>query len=74
MEEKRKLSEKEQKLYDYLKKENKQMSVYSLKIKFGENIVGVIGKLKQLNLINVIKNIKLEKKYRKQVELNKENL
>ena len=65
----RKLSEKERKVYDYLKVEGKSIALASLKEMFGENAVGVIGKLKQLELIKITINYRATKKYRKQVEL-----
>ena len=63
------LSEKESKVYDYLKVEDKPIALENLKTKFGENVVGVVGKLKQLELIKITTNYKASKKYRKQVEL-----
>ena len=64
-----KLSEKEQKVYDSLKKTGKPIALLHLREIFGENVVGTIGKLKQLGLVNIITNYKAGKKYRKQVEL-----
>ena len=63
------MSEKEGKVYEYLKAENKPIALENLKAKFGENAIGVIGKLKQLNIIDITTNYKATKKYRKQVEL-----
>ena len=65
----RKLSEKEQKVYDCLRKTGKPIALLHLREIFGENVVGVIGKLKQLELIKITTNYNTTKKYRKQIEL-----
>lgn len=71
-EEKRKLSDTEQKLYDYLKTKNTPVAIFTIKEELGDNIVGAIGKLIQLELINKVIIYRVEKKYRKQVEIKKE--
>jgi len=50
-----KLSEKEQKLLDYINKREEEITVEFIKIELGESYLGALGKLLRYDLIEVTK-------------------
>ena len=49
------LSEKEQKLFDYINKREEEITVEFIKIELGESYLGALGKLLRYDLIEVTK-------------------
>jgi len=49
------LSEKEQKLFDYINKREEEITVEWIKVELGESYLGALGKLMRYDLIEVTK-------------------
>lgn len=55
-------NEMEKIVYNVIKESNEQFTFETLKKIFGNNVVGTIGKLKQRNLVEIVKQFRPELK------------